>query len=426
MKKEKSILLIFGLFAVVSIMIPFSAYADVVPPKKQTNAGISPQKVFCKENLYKVILNSSDKPICVKPATAKKMMTNGITKSTDIQAVDKFAESLKNRSPIGTIKQLTTLKASQGYHVVFEVCAGEQGIRAPEVIITSDSETRYVKLAEKLLPNACETNSVKINAAKSDSIKLNLLNKGGVTSKITQLENKVKDLQEKISAEKALLGSQVRDSKEVGETSSKKISEITQMRLELNEAREELNRYLFALNMTPKIKTADVDVKKSFAGTPLEGVVVNKLGVSKQLQTQGSYDVVFEMCAGKQLVRIPVVAVKSDTETKNVRLADKIVQNSCQVTGAKIMANSPDSIEVSIADTTQNSSSASEIEKKIVDLTKSLQTEKQALKDLTHLAPRPANFDEQALEITQKVINLRNEINVIKTYLYNILIQSSK
>ncbi len=417
---------IIAVLLTVSVFSAFDAFADVSSPKKQTNAGISTQNVFCKENLYKVILKASNKPFCVSPDTAKKMMMRGITVLTDTQNVDRFVEQIMNKSPIGTIKKLVSLKVSSGYHVVFEACAEDQGIRAPEVIVTSDSETRYVKLVERLLPNSCETNSVQIKASNPNSIKMNIANKGGVTAKINQLENKVKDLQEKLAAEKAQLGVKVKDTKEVDDATSTRISQIVGMRSELNQAREELNRYLFALNLTPKIKTTELDVKKSFAGTPLEGILVNKLGVSKQIQTEGSYDVVFEMCSGKQLVRIPVVMVKSDSETKNVRLADKIIPETCQVTGAKIKANAPESIEVSVADTAQNSVTASDLEAKLTELTKFLQTEKQLLKDLTHFEPRPDDFNNQALVITQKIIDLRNEINMIKLQLFNILNQASK
>ncbi|MDX1442088.1 MAG: hypothetical protein R3237_06490, partial [Nitrosopumilaceae archaeon] len=87
-------------------------------------------------------------------------------------------------------------------------------------------------------------------------------------------------------------------------------------------------------------------------------------------------------------------------------------------------ATSPDSIVVSIADTTQNSGTASDLEMQIADLTKQLQVQKQALRDLTHLAPRPDNFEQQALEISQKLIDLRNEINSKRVQLYNLLNQS--
>ncbi|HET6517174.1 MAG TPA: hypothetical protein VFG25_03020, partial [Nitrosopumilaceae archaeon] len=389
------------------LLIPANVLSDVAVPKKQTNAGVSPEKVFCKENLYKLILKSSNKPICVKPETAKKLIERGITKATDTQIVTKFIDQLKNKSSVGTIKKLTTVKIptspgiastappTAGYHVVFEVCGGEQGIIAPEVIITSDTETRYVKLVERLLPNSCEVNAGKIKAANSDSINLTLVNKGGVTAKITQLENKVKELQEKLDAERTQLGTRVKQANEITEGEKEKITKIVEMRNELNKAREELNRYLFALNLVPKIKSTDLDVKKSFAGIPLEGVFVNKLGVAKQIVTEGSYDVVFEMCADKQIVRVPVVTVKSDIETKQVKMADKIIQNTCQVTGAKIKATNPDSIEVSAGDTAEKSITASELEKKLSDLTESLRAEKQALRDLTHFAPRPADFNDQ-------------------------------
>lgn len=418
------------------LLIPANVLSDVAVPKKQTNAGVSPEKVFCKENLYKLILKSSNKPICVKPETAKKLIERGITKATDTQIVTKFIDQLKNKSSVGTIKKLTTVKIptspgiastappTAGYHVVFEVCGGEQGIIAPEVIITSDTETRYVKLVERLLPNSCEVNAGKIKAANSDSINLTLVNKGGVTAKITQLENKVKELQEKLDAERTQLGTRVKQANEITEGEKEKITKIVEMRNELNKAREELNRYLFALNLVPKIKSTDLDVKKSFAGIPLEGVFVNKLGVAKQIVTEGSYDVVFEMCADKQIVRVPVVTVKSDIETKQVKMADKIIQNTCQVTGAKIKATNPDSIEVSAGDTAEKSITASELEKKLSDLTESLRAEKQALRDLTHFAPRPADFNDQAAKITQKIIDLRNEINLVKTQLYYLLNQT--
>ena len=421
---------------ITGLLVPGNVFSDVSTPKKQTNAGVSAQKVFCKENLYKVVLKSSEKPICVKPETAKKFMERGITKSTDTSAVDKFIEQSKTKSPVGTVKKLTTVKIAStpkvattappvaGYHVVFEVCGGEQGIRAPEVIITSDTETRYVKLVERLLPDSCEVNAGQIKAANPDSISLSLVNKGGVTAKITQLENKVKELQEKLDAEKSQLGTRVKQDNMISESEKERITKIVDMRNELNKAREELNRYLFALNISPKTKSTDLDVKKSFAGIPLEGVLVNKLGVAKQILTEGSYDVVFEMCADKQIVRVPVVTVTSDMETKQVKLADKIIQNSCQVTGAKIKASDPASIEVSAGDTAQKSITASELEKKLSDLTKSIQAEKQALRDLTHLAPRPADFDDQASKITQKIIDLRTEINLIKAQLYYLLNES--
>ena len=421
---------------ITGLLVPGNVFSDVSTPKKQTNAGVSAQKVFCKENLYKVVLKSSEKPICVKPETAKKFMERGITKSTDTSAVDKFIEQSKTKSPVGTVKKLTTVKIAStpkvattappvaGYHVVFEVCGGEQGIRAPEVIITSDTETRYVKLVERLLPDSCEVNAGQIKAANPDSISLSLVNKGGVTAKITQLENKVKELQEKLDAEKSQLGTRVKQDNMISESEKERITKIVDMRNELNKAREELNRYLFALNISPKTKAADLNVKKSFAGIPLEGVLVNKLGVAKQILTEGSYDVVFEMCADKQIVRVPVVTVTSDMETKQVKLADKIIQNSCQVTGAKIKASDPASIEVSAGDTAQKSITASELEKKLSDLTKSIQAEKQALRDLTHLAPRPADFDDQASKITQKIIDLRTEINLIKAQLYYLLNES--
>ena len=49
--------------------------------------------------------------------------------------------------------------------------------------------------------------------------------------------------------------------------------------------------------------------------------------------------------------------------------------------------------------------------------------QKKSLNELTHLAPRPADFNEQAIALSNTIIDLRNQINDLKTQLHSILFQ---
>jgi hypothetical protein len=433
MVDSKIIFLAIAFFAISGILLSNVVLADVVSPKKQTNLGVSPAKVICKENLFKIILKSSERVLCVKPSTAKKLIEQGLTKSESTLEAEKFMEVLKNKSPIGSIKKISVFGVEadskiyrsspplKSYKVLFEVCANDLPIKGPEVILASQTATSYVKLAENIPANTCEINAGVVAAINPETIQLTLVNKGGVTEKITQLETKVSDLKQKLEAETSKLSARIQE-KDI-DKQRERISSIVQLRTELNQAKEELNRYQFTLHSTPTIKSKDIEIFKSFSGAPLEGIVVNILAANKQLSGEG-FDVAFEMCAGSQTVRIPLVTVTSDMESKIVKLADRIIPNTCQVTGAKIKASSSDSIKVVGGETPQRSSIALELDKKITELTKSLQAEKLALKDLTHFSPRPADFDEQAAKISDRIIELRTAINLAKAQLYYLLNQT--
>ena len=432
-KSTYAIILIVMMFS--GLALPLDAFADASSPKAQVRLGLTDDQVICKANLFKIIKKTTGESSCVKPETAKKLVAKGWAKAVDSGKIDQFIQNIKNRSPVGTVtieaivKQTVTPPTAKtnpavaSYHVVFEVCANERTIRLPEVILSSDSETRYVKLAERIPADTCQFNAGQVKAANKDTIQVKLVNKGGVTAKLTELENKVKDLTEQLNAERTQLSSRLAQAASPSEFKPEegRLTKIAELRTDLNNAKQELNRYLFALNIIPKIKTKDLEPEKSIAGTPITGIVVNKLSATPQLVQEGGFDVVFEICTAEQIIRIPSVAVSSDMETKTVRLADKISPNSCQVSGTKIKASSADIIQVTEGATIQKSSTATNLEQKIVDLTKELQAQKQALKDLTHMNPRPADFNVQAYELTSKIIEIRADITKTKVQLYNLL-----
>lgn len=415
---------------VLGLMIPTGVFADVSTPKKQTKLGISPDNVICKENLFKVILKSNGKPLCVKPETAIKMIERAITKSTNTNMVKAFMEQLENKTPVGQVRKVSVLgiEASSkvfrtsppfaSFKVIFEVCATNLPLRSPEIILASQSATNYVKIANDIPANTCEINAGTVAAINPETIELTLVNKGGITEKINQLQNKVSELKKSLESEKSKLSARIQEGNV--EKQRERISSIVELRSELNQAREELNRYLFALNVSHKINEKDLVIPKTFTGTPIEDVSITLLAANKQLVQEG-FDVAFEMCAASQTVRIPLVVVTSDLESKKVRLSDRIIPNTCQVSGVKIMASEPGSIKVTIGETSDKSSSVESLEMKISELSESLQAEKRSLRDLTHFAPRPSNFDEQAAQIADNIIALRGQITLLKTQLFSLL-----
>jgi tetrahydromethanopterin S-methyltransferase subunit B len=434
-KNSKVILFTVAIFAIAGLFFPNFSYADVSPPKKQTNLGIIPEKVICSENLFKVFLKANGKPLCVKPITAIKMIELGLTKSTSADLAKKFMEELKNKTSVGQVKKIGAIPIdakskfyrsnapATGYKVLFEVCAKDTDIRSPEIILSSQTATSYVKLATKIPANTCEINTGIVSALKSETIQVTLVNEGGITQKITQLENRVNDLKQKLESEKAKLSIRVQEGNI--EKQNERIDSIVKMRNELNQAKEELNRYLFALNITPKIKSQDLEIPKTFTGVAIEGITVTLLAANQQLLGEG-YDVAFEMCAANQTVRIPTVIVSSDIESKPVKLADRIIPNTCQVSGVKIKASSAENIQVSIGDTASRSALVPALEKTITDLVNSLESEKLALRELTHFSPRPSDFNDQAAKIAENILELRAQITLEKAKLYNLLNQVYK
>lgn len=427
--KKLFLSLLVGVLA-INLLIPTSIFADVAPPKKQITLGISPENVICSENLFKIFLKANGKPLCVKPQSAIKMIELGLTKSTNTELVKTFMDGLKNKESPGHVKKIAYIKMDSSskffrsnapatsYKVLFEICAKDSPIRAPEIILTSQTATSYVKLANMIPANTCEINTGVVAALKPETIEVTLVNEGGITEKITLLENKVADLKQELESEKAKLATRIQEGNK--EKQSERINSIEKIRIDLNQAREELNRYLFALYMTPKIKSQELLIPKTFTGIPIEGVSATLISKNPQLSGDG-YDVVFEMCASNDMVRAPQVIVSSDIESKSVKLADKIIPNSCQVSGTKIKSVDSDSIKVSTGDTASKSAGVSELEKEISKLVDSLHNEKDALRDLTHLSPRPSDFNDQASKIAENILELRSEITLLKAQLYNLL-----
>lgn len=432
----KIILIIFAFGSIASLLFSNVALAEVIPPKKQTELKIDLDEIICNDGFFKIIKASTNTAACVKPSTAEKLVKAGWAKAVDQALLD--AAKKRVLAPIGTVTILATLpipgdagkfqttQQVTGYNVIFEACAKEIMIRIPEVVISSDSEAKSIKLADKILPNTCQTSAAKIKVSNPDSIKATLFNKGELSKKINSLEATVTTMKEQLASTKSDLAIYVNQDPQPSDIKQKvaeATNKIVELRKNLNNAKAELERYFFGSYVKASSVTKGSAIL-SFSGQPVEGGLVNVLATTQQLASTEKpfgYNVVFEACAGPNIVRAPLVEVTSDLETKGIKLADKISPNSCQIGTAKITADNTDSITVMFANTGDVSDKVAEIDTKIADLQKMVQSEKQSLNALTHLAPRPADFNEQAIALSEKIIDLRNQVNDLKTQLHSIL-----
>ncbi|AFS80278.1 hypothetical protein NKOR_01860 [Candidatus Nitrosopumilus koreensis AR1] len=403
---------------VLAPALPYSN-ADIIPPKHQTKIGISDDDVVCDSGLFKVIRAASDSVACVKAKNVSKLVANGWAKTVGDKPVDEeLLSKIINRKSIdlATINILETvpIKSSTGtsapgksiasYDVVFEICASVP-IYAPDINISSDSETKQYELANMLESGVCTLSATKLKATDPKSIKIIMLNKGDISEKIVALQSELDSLKEKLAAIRASMKPTDPDAQKQGK-------QIADLRKQINEKREQLHRILFTIHHPPTVKNKINEM--TFSGKVIEGNSASVLSVLDATQTPGLYDAIFEVCAGPTTIKLPVIKVTSDKQSQTVKLGDKITSNSCQMTSVKIEANDKSTIAVTPAGNADSSKKASDLEVQINSLQKSLITEKQTLKSLIHNPDRPENFADLVDTHVVKITELRNQISMAK------------
>ncbi|MHA7734918.1 hypothetical protein [Nitrosopumilus sp. S6] len=168
------------------------------------------------------------------------------------------AAEAKTSSPVKTIKIAPVLAQEPyfhsqprtiGYVYIFEACAGEEPIIAPEIVVRSDSEIRSVNLATDLSPNSCTISSTIIKAASSDSISGALVAKDVLTKMANESAKKVSDIKMKLNDKNIELLKIVKTPS--GDTKSSKLAQLTgeivDLRQQLKDARAEYYRVLFLM-----------------------------------------------------------------------------------------------------------------------------------------------------------------------------------
>ena len=125
------------------------------------------------------------------------------------------------------------------------------------------------------------------------------------------------------------------------------------------------------------------------------------------------------------IVRAPQIEVSSDSGKVTVKLADKILANSCQLGTGKVKASDTESITVSLKTPADLSLKISTLEKIMKEMQTTIAEDKNTLDELVHLDPdkRPADFEEKVTELTKKIADLRSQINDVRVELYRILSQ---
>jgi predicted nucleic acid-binding Zn-ribbon protein len=429
MIKSKFLLCSVVVFAFASIFLSSAAFADVISPHKQIQLKISVSKVSCKEGLIKVIKTSDDKPACVKPSSVEKLVDSGWAKPVD----PKLIVSATERSPLGDATVLSIVKEfgssgrldtsprTVGYVIVFDACAFDKTIRAPQVLVNSDSESKNVQLASMIPANSCQTNSINIKAMDTNSIKVILTNKGGITDTITTLENKISDLLEKINQEKKKISeiTNIESTESTKQDITTASNTLVDLRTQLNTAKSDYNTYLFALLAEP-VKLAELRTPVSFEGSKIDGVRITTVTSYQQINSQErpfGYNVLFEVCSDLQTIRLPQVKVTSDTETIIVKLADKIPTKTCQKSIAKIKAYDITKLTYELGTSNDVSAKIDELQMNLDTQQKTLASIKQELSELTHKAQKPDDYEQKVTELSNKITDLRNKINSNKEQL---------
>ena len=420
---NKQIPIIFIFLAVSFLMLGPSlnnAFADIIPPKKQTALGISPEDVTCETGTYKVIRDRTNTPACVKISNVIKFVTSGWAKPIDQKTLE--SQIKQDASSFGTINKLYTEPvktqygkvftggATSGYSLGFEVCASFLRIYVPDVLIKSDSETQRYEIPQNVEPNTCILSTTFIKASDPNSITVKLLNKGDVSKLLSDGEAKIASLQQELETAKKALGD-----KSSPDTSQS--SKIIELRKQINNEKEDLYRLYFTIYAEPKEK---YNIQKlTFTGAPIVGDSAKIIAVKKSLSAENTFDVVFEACAGEKQINLPVIQVSSDTESTSVKISDKISPNTCQMTSAKITASNPDTVKVDTAGNA-DSNKIPDIDNQLIQLQKQLNDERNTIRSLIH-ETKKSDYNEQLEIHSAKIIKLREQISLLKEQYNQIL-----
>lgn len=422
-KKMNKLPILFILLAVSFMMLGpnlNNAFADIIPPKKQTALGISSDDISCETGTYKVIRDRTNTPACVKISHVIKFVTSGWAKPIDQKSLE--SQVKLDASSFGTINKLYTEPvktqygkvftggATSGYSFGFEVCASFLRIYVPDVIIKSDSETQRYEIPQNVDPNTCVLSTTFIKASDPNSITVKLLNKGDISKLLSDSEAKITSLQQELENAKKALGSKL--SPDTSQT-----SKIIELRKQIASEKEDLYRLYFTIYAEPKEK---YNIQKlTFTGVPIRDESNEIIAIKKSLSAENTFDVVFEACAGNKQISLPIVRVSSDIETTNVKIGDKISPNTCQMISTKINSKNPDSIKIDTAGNV-DSNKIPDIENQLIQLQKQLNDERNTIRSLIHDTKKP-DYNEQLEMHSAKIIELRGQISLLKEQYNQIL-----
>lgn len=177
-----------------------------------------------------------------------------------IASVFSFTPSYSQTSSDGRTVKLVTIvtlidpdrtvpKQKPGvYSYIFEACSGSQPIIGPEVVVSSDSESKKIKLAKNLAANECQLSVSKIKASAKDKITSTLIERGGMSKLITQANDKITSLKTDLTIQKDILKNLDPKSPDYKQKTNETTNKIIDLRKNLNDARQEYYRLLYLLH----------------------------------------------------------------------------------------------------------------------------------------------------------------------------------
>ena len=126
------------------------------------------------------------------------------------------------------------------YSVIFQVCADDTIMRAPEVVISSDSAIKNVKLNKVISPNTCRTTASVVDAMDANTIKVKKVDKTVLNKMITSAEKNLAKIKAEISKTNDDLNSLLDTIPGNVPTKSENIKKVNDMATKLSELRKNL------------------------------------------------------------------------------------------------------------------------------------------------------------------------------------------
>lgn len=445
MKSSMSFILavIFSLSLLLSTTA-FSYGSNYIPsPREQMESGISPANVVCKEGLQLIIRASTNSAACVMNSSYDKILQTGWAKTIEDYKNKPQTTNLGNVNTIRAVPLYfdTGIRESKPeiittYNYVFEACARSKTIQTPEILIISDSETKFVNLSQSIPAMSCKLGTTEVKAANTDSIKASLVKKADLAIIADELESKMINIQEKLATEKRELANLVDQdfhSEDDYKIISEKTNNIVSLKEDLEVARADWqkNQYVLIVSakeppaIKPQLSNKELPTKEI---QPKNYPHINTIKISPQFVDAGrlksdpvtsSYNYVFEICAGESIL-YPELLVRSDSEAKSIRIGESLDANSCQTSSTIIRAADKDSIIGTIVADGDIPKLLAELDSNVLMIQEDIAKNKKDLVEITNQIPPPDNFEQKVSEITNRIVNLKNELNHAKEE-FNIL-----
>lgn len=157
----------------------------------------------------------------------------------------------------------------------------------------------------------------------------------------------------------------------------------------------------------------------SFSGEQISENSI-KIISSTPARTQGTFDLVMELCAGEKSISDPMVTLSSDVAERTVKL-NRINADSCYKTGAKIEAVAQDSIAIRFS---QSTSTHIFLEETIKEMEERMNQKRAELTQMTQTGV--AADPKEIHKIAEEMSALRAEILTAKAMLHQSLYKSYK